>query len=125
MSHALVIDDNPQNGKVLMKLLQREGFQCTQITDPREVAVLLPTLGAVDVVFLDLEMPNMHGYAVKNVLREHLGNIPIVACTVHISEMSLVQQQGFDGFLGKPLDNTRFPEYLARILCGDSVWERM
>ncbi len=35
------------------------------------------------------------------------------------------RDMGFDGFLGKPLDNARFPDQLARILRGEPVWERV
>lgn len=125
MTHALVIDDNVQNLKVLVKLLAKQGVRCTEVLDPRKVANILPSIGSVDVVFLDLEMPNLNGYKVKDMLRRHLGATPIIAYTVHISEINTVKQLGFDGFLGKPLDNARFPEQLQRILGGEPVWERV
>lgn len=122
--HALVIDDNAQNRKVLAQLLAKQGVGATEISDPRKLADVLPTMGAVDVVFLDLEMPGLDGYDVKNLLRSHIGDTPIIAYTVHVSEMNVVKQQGFDGFLGKPIDNARFPDQLARILNHQPVWER-
>ena len=124
MSHALVIDDNAQNVKVLVQLLSKQGVSCTEVSDPRKLANMLSSLGNVDVVFLDLEMPGLDGYKVKDLLRQHLGGTPIIAYTVHVSEINVVQQMGFDGFLGKPLDNAKFPDQLARILNGEAVWER-
>jgi len=53
-----------------------------------------------------------------------LGRVPIIAYTVHVSEIDVVRQHGFDGFLGKPLDSARFPQQLARILNREPVWER-
>ena len=122
--HALVIDDNAQNRKVLVQLLAKQGFQSTEISDPRKLNNSLPTLGSVDVVFLDLEMPGLDGYDVKKLLRAHFGATPIIAYTVHVSEINEVKQSGFDGFIGKPIDHTRFPDQLARILKGQQVWER-
>lgn len=126
MSHiqALVIDDNTQNLKVLTQLLAKQGVGCVGITDPRKLEDTLPTLEQVDVVFLDLEMPGLDGFGAKDLLRSHLGSTPIIAYTVHVSEMNVVRQSGFDGFLGKPLDTTRFPDQLHRILNGEPVWER-
>ena len=109
---------------VLVQLLNREGIACTEVTDPRKLVDLLPGLGKMDVVFLDLEMPGLDGYTVKDQLRAALGKTPIVAYTVHVSEINTVRALGFDGFLGKPLDNKRFPEQLARILSGEAVWDR-
>jgi two-component system cell cycle response regulator DivK len=122
--HALVIDDNMQNLRVLAQLLGKQGVTCTEVSNPMKLHGILPTLEAVDVVFLDLEMPGLDGFAAKDLLRAHLGNTPIIAYTVHVSEMNVARQTGFDGFLGKPIDTSRFPDQLARILRGESVWER-
>jgi len=119
-----VIDDNAQNRKVLVQLLAKQGIDAIEIPDSRKLSNDLPAIGAVDVVFLDLEMPGLDGYDVKNLLREQLGTTPIVAYTVHVSEMNVVRQSGFDGFIGKPVDNARFPDQLARILNGQQVWDR-
>jgi two-component system, cell cycle response regulator DivK len=125
MTHALLIDDNAQNLRVLSQLLSRQNVSCTEISDSRKVSTLLPTLQPIDVVFLDLEMPGLDGFKVKDLLKAQLGTVPIVAYTVHVSEIVKVKQLGFDGFLAKPLDNARFPDQLARILNGEPVWERM
>jgi two-component system, cell cycle response regulator DivK len=124
MPHALIIDDNIQNVKVLAQLLARQGATCTEVTNPKQLSNVLPKLDQVDVVFLDLEMPGESGFSVKEKLRTQLAGTPIIAYTVHVSEINVVRQSGFDGFLGKPLDNTRFPNQFARILNGEAVWER-
>lgn len=124
MGHALIIDDNLPNVKVLSQLLAKQGFQVTEVLDPIQLSELLPSLDDLDVIFLDLEMPHLGGYKLKEMLRDYFGPIPIIAYTVHISEMNEVKKLGFDGFLGKPLDPSKFPDQLARILRGEPVWER-
>ncbi|MBX3063902.1 MAG: response regulator [Anaerolineae bacterium] len=123
--HALVIDDNSTNVRILVQMLAKQGISSTEISKSVTLESVLPTLDQVDIVFLDLEMPGLDGFAAKELIRSHLGDIPIVAYTVHISEMNSVQQRGFDGFLPKPLDNTRFPDQVARLLRGEGVWERV
>lgn len=122
---ALIIDDNTRNLRVLSQLLHKNGAECVEVADPRQLPSILPALEPVEVVFLDLEMPGMDGFEVKEMLRSHLGDTPIIAYTVHVSEMDVVRQAGFDGFLGKPLDSTRFPDQFARILRGERVWDRV
>jgi two-component system cell cycle response regulator DivK len=122
---ALIIDDNAQNLKVLAQMLAKQNIRSIEIADPRTLLARLPSLENIDVIFLDLEMPNLNGYNTKDLLRSHFGSVPIIAYTVHISEISVVRDAGFDGFLGKPLDKARFPDQLARILRGEPVWDRM
>jgi CheY-like chemotaxis protein len=123
--HALIIDDNAHNLKVLSQMLTKQGVTSTEVTDPRKLSNLITTLPQVDVVFLDLEMPGLDGYEAKDLLRSYFSDIPIIAYTVHVSEMNVVRELGFSGFLGKPLDTTRFPGQLARILNGEPVWDRV
>lgn len=123
--HALIVDDNSRNLRVLAQLLYKNGANCIEVEDPTLLPSILPSLEQVDVVFLDLEMPGLDGYGAKDLLRSYLGDTPIIAYTVHVSEIDVARESGFDGFLGKPLDSTRFPDQLARILRGEPVWERV
>jgi len=124
--HALVIDDNPKNVNILAMLLSEQQVTSTLVTQTSQLPKTLDTLGTVDVVFLDLEMPGMSGFDVLHQLKadSRFDGVPVVAYTVHVSEMNVANQQGFDGFLGKPLDSEKFPDQLARILNGEPVWDR-
>lgn len=125
MPHALIIDDNPLNLDVLQLLLEREGVSSTAISAPRELEAVLETLEQVDVVFLDLEMPHHNGFELLKDLKQHalLAQSPIIAYTVHSSEIDVARKRGFNGFLGKPLNSQRFADQLQRILAGQAVWD--
>lgn len=122
--HAVVVDDRPDNAGVLAELLALEGVTCTQIYNPFKVENALQNLDHVEVFFLDLEMPGMDGYALYDTLKDdsRFHGAPVVAYTVHVSEINTVYQMGFHSFLGKPLDSDLFPDQLARILRGERVW---
>ncbi len=125
LAHALIIDDNTKNVNVLVHLLTREGITSTQVTNPALLETTLRDVAHVDIVFLDLEMPDIDGYTVLNELLadSRFQSVPVVAYTVHVSEINTAYQQGFHSFLGKPLDPDKFPGQVARILRGESVWE--
>ncbi len=122
--HALIIDDNPYNVEVLEHLLTSLGNSFTTLQDPMMLEDVVTRPEQIDIVFLDLEMPKRDGYQMLHILRDDLGlSIPVVAYTVHTSEMDEARALGFDGFLGKPLDPMRFADQLRRLLAGQSVWD--
>jgi len=70
-----------------------------------------------DLVILDIEMPNMNGFAALAELRKEGGvhtNTPVFACTaLHGNEIEeKVRDAGFEAYISKPVD---FPELLIRI----------
>ena len=123
--HALIIDDNTSNMNVLVRLLEKENVSSTRVLDPKQLKNTLQSIGGVDIVFLDLEMPMIDGFQVFDQLKAdpRFDGVPIVAYTVHVSELNEAHRYGFDGFLGKPLDSDRFPDQLQRIFNGEGVWE--
>ena len=125
MYQALIIDDNSMNIDVLIILLDREGISYTAIESPRYLNDALNAVEHFDVVFLDLEFPNGNGFKLLDELRldSRLDETPIVAYTVHTSEIDVARRAGFDSFLGKPLDTKKFPAQVQRILRGEQVWE--
>ncbi len=125
MTHALIVEDNARNVAVLARLLAEQNITSTQVTNPKHLDGLFAEMPPVNVVFVDLEMPGLSGYDVlaKIKARPEFAGVPVVAYTVHVSEMTAAQQRGFDGFIGKPLDPDRFPAQLSRILSGEAVWE--
>jgi len=86
------------------------------------------TLGNIDLILMDIALPDADGFESLASLRSHprFQNVPIVAVTADISlkNVARAREAGFDGFIGKPLDPDRFPEQVRRVLQGEEVWER-
>jgi two-component system cell cycle response regulator DivK len=84
-------------------------------------------LPRLDLILLDIGLPGEDGYEVLKQIRgnSRFQNTLVVAVTGHVSieEMLKTKKAGFDGFIGKPLDASRFPEQLASVLRGQPVWE--
>jgi CheY-like chemotaxis protein len=122
--HALIIDDNPYNVEILASMLEMEGVDSTQVFEPKRLGDVLPAMPHPAVIFLDIEMPGMDGYAVLDTLRQQprFNDTPIVAYSVHHNELHKARKKGFNSFIAKPLDADRFPTQLGRILHGEQVW---
>lgn len=122
--HALIIDDDAYSIYIMERLLDQENITYTAVPDPTHLQEALCTLEAIDIVFLDLEMPKLDGYEVFAALKSHIdAKVPIVACTVHTAEINNTRRRGFFSFIAKPLDLDRFSDQLHRILNGVPVWE--
>jgi two-component system, cell cycle response regulator DivK len=123
-ANVVVVDDDLMSLRVLAEALALIGVSCTTIQRAVDVSDTLQSMNDVDIIFLDLEMPELDGYSLLRILKEELQIAsPIVAYTVHTNEINNARLSGFNGFLGKPLRLNRFQDQLDRILSGEGVWE--
>ena len=121
--HALIVEDDLSNIEVLKRLLSKQDFYCTTITDSRYLEETIDNVAPIDVVFLDLKMPSINGYQVFQFLKHKLFiTAPIIAYSVYVNEMVEARRVGFDGFLVKPVEIKDFPDQLERILNREPLW---
>jgi two-component system cell cycle response regulator DivK len=123
--HALIIEDEETSVDVLQNLLEQLEVGSSVIYSNPDMAEIIGQTARPDVIFLDLEMPNMNGYEVLELIHSdpEFEGVPVVAYTTHISHMNEARRAGFHSFLGKPLHRYDFADNLRRILNGESVWE--
>lgn len=104
----LVVDDNEDNRYILTQRLQREGYQyILQAADGVEAMELLTTQ-SIDLVLLDVLMPEMDGYQVLERIRadSELRNIPVIMISA-IDEIETVVrciEAGAEDYLQKPFN---------------------
>ncbi|MGH9275598.1 MAG: response regulator, partial [Acidimicrobiales bacterium] len=78
--------------------------------------------GDLDVVLLDIQLPDLDGVEVLRRLREHpdTATLPVVALTAFAMEGDEARYlaEGFDGYLTKPIDVRRFADQVREVLSG-------
>jgi two-component system cell cycle response regulator DivK len=125
----LIVEDNVRNYALLARLLsfmgvkqmewKRSGWQVLEFAKD--------TMPQLDLILLDIHLPEEDGYEVLTRLREdeRFRDTRIVAVTADITSANLARAQsaGFDGFLAKPINVDLFPDQIRRILRGESVWD--
>jgi len=115
--NVLVAEDNAVNQLVMTRLLQKRGHQVTIVSDGRQ-AIDAVAANAFDVVFMDVQMPELDGLqATREIRRREAGThqrIPIVALTAHAmqSDMERCLEAGMDQYLSKPIN----PAELDKVL---------
>jgi class 3 adenylate cyclase/CheY-like chemotaxis protein len=110
----LVVDDLPQNVRLLEAVLAPRGYTVVAAMSGRE-ALERVAADPPDLVLLDIVMPEMDGYAVCRTLREDPATsfLPIVMITASGEQEKVVAiESGADDFIAKPFDHA---ELLARV----------
>ena len=103
----LVVDDDPVMRLMLTGALERDGHKVATVEGGATALELLET-EKVDVVLLDVLMPEMDGYAVLERLKGHaeLRHLPVIMVTAVDDVESAVRciELGADDYLPKPID---------------------
>jgi len=125
----LIVEDNLNNFILMTRLLAFLGIKkCEWKASGWKVLEFAETLGNIDLILMDIALPDADGFESLASLRSHprFQEVPIVAVTADVSLKNLnrAREAGFNGFIGKPLDPDRFPEQVRRVLQGEEVWER-
>ncbi|HTH68380.1 MAG TPA: response regulator [Rhodanobacter sp.] len=111
----LVVDDSPTIRAVLGKMLAQNRHVVLKAADG-ESALEIARTERPDLIFLDIVMPGMSGFAVLRALRHDLltRDIPIVMISGNLqaTEQFYVQRFGADDFMKKPFGRS---EVFARI----------
>jgi two-component system cell cycle response regulator DivK len=123
----LIVEDNVSNFVLMARMLGYLGVHCEWKTSGFEVVEYADALPRVDLILMDIRLPYEDGYEALRKIRAsaRLKDIPVVAVTAYASgdQMARARAEGFNGFLGKPLDPDRFPDQVRRMLAGERVWE--
>ncbi len=125
----LYVEDDPLSIEV-MDFLLREDMALSHVSIWNNSQDFRARVEALDpkpnVIFLDIHMHPHNGFEMLNMLRDIDGfrDTPIVAMTASVmnEEVQTLKSAGFDGAIGKPIDQVEFPELFERILRYEVIW---
>ena len=113
MFHILVVDDDKNTRRLMRAVLEADGYTVTTAEDGVRALAELDR-EHVDLVVLDVMMPNMDGYAFCSALRAGRSELPVLM--VSAKQLPEDRKQGFlagtDDYMTKPVDTE---EMLLRI----------
>jgi DNA-binding response OmpR family regulator len=118
MSHPriLVIDDDPIVREFLCEALQRAGYEVREAGDGR-LGLRDLYAAAPDLVILDVEMPELDGWATLERIRD-LSDVPVLMLTARETELERVRglQGGADDYVTKPFGHQELVARVAALL---------
>jgi|GEM_PF-5510766 len=118
----LLVEDNPVNRQLALKLLERMGMQ-VEVAENGQLALDSLARSSFDLVLMDCHMPVMDGFAAVAAIRS--GNVPGIDAAVPViamtagaldSDREAALAAGMNDYLAKPIDVQAFEACLQRWL---------
>lgn len=118
--HILIIEDNPDNSKLICWMLEDEGYSVTCVESAERGLELLHQRD-FSLILMDISLPGINGKEATRRIRHspHLQSIPILALTAHAieAERRSILDSGVNAVLTKPVNEeqllTQIRHYLT------------
>jgi CheY-like chemotaxis protein len=118
-TNILVVDDIADNLVLISLSLQSNGYRVLTANNGAE-ALKIASLARLDLILMDLAMPEMDGLSAARGIRQLPGmqHIPIIALTAFDTNgfRQAAFEAGFDAYLTKPLDFDRLNHLIGMLL---------
>jgi len=104
----LIIDDDSRNIFALSAVLRAKSFDCVSSLTAADAIRIVKDDPHIDVVLIDMMMPEMDGYTAIPLIKDILANksTPVIAVTAQamVGDREKCLQAGADGYISKPID---------------------
>jgi two-component system, cell cycle response regulator DivK len=115
----LIIEDNEQNFYLMRFLLEKNGYEIIG-ADNGKTGIDMALNHKPDAILLDIQLPEMDGYAVAAELRKHneLEGVPIIAVTSYamVGDREKALESGATGYIEKPINPDTFVAEISQYL---------
>jgi CheY-like chemotaxis protein len=115
----LIVDDNPQNLKLVRLLLDDEGYQVSTAADAEAALRVLETVTPA-LILMDIQLPGMDGLALTRMLKAdpNRRDIIVIALTAYAmkGDAEKMRDAGCDGYVTKPIDTDELAALVRRTL---------
>ena len=118
----LIVEDNPQNMKVILMTLRPHDYTLLEATDG-ERALEIAVRDKPGLIIMDIQLPKMNGLEVTRRLRQmpDFTHLPIIAITAYVmkGDKEKAIEAGCDAYLPKPISTRELPKVVAEMLSGE------
>jgi CheY-like chemotaxis protein len=110
----LIAEDEQSNFDFLKILLTRMNIKVLWAKNGREAVDLCESDPSINLVLMDIKMPQLNGYEATRLIKNKRPELPIIAQTAYamISDKMEAENAGCDGYLSKPIKINQITEIL-------------
>lgn len=109
----LVVDDDNISTMLLCEMLAPINPYILTASDGIEALDLVKKYPAVDLILLDIRMPNMDGYKAIEQIKKINNVATIIAQTALATDQNNIKEAGFDAFISKPIESGKLIEVIS------------
>ncbi len=104
----LLVEDNYMNKVLVREILTLNGYEIIEAKSGTEALKML-TMVRPDIILMDIHLPEMDGFTATRIIKSDERNkfIPVLALTASAmkgEEGDEILNQGFDGYIAKPIE---------------------
>ncbi|GAB4324993.1 MAG: response regulator [Phototrophicales bacterium] len=123
MSHVILyVEDNPQNMRLVRKMLKGGGYEMIEAPDG-QTGVRLALEFKPDLILMDINLPDIDGLEATRQLKSNpkCDHIPIIALTANAmhGDRERFIEAGCDGYIAKPITRNELLNTINYFLGGD------
>ncbi len=115
----LCVEDNPQNMRLVRKILQHAGYEVLEAMDGLS-AIDMTESGQPALILMDVNLPDIDGLEATRRIKAtpHLAHIPIVALTANAmyGDRERCLDAGCDDYLSKPVNKAQLLEIIGHFM---------
>ncbi|MBW2108711.1 MAG: response regulator [Deltaproteobacteria bacterium] len=118
--YILLVEDNPVNQRLAKTLLTKAGYRVELANNGREaVEQYTKCPKAYDMIFMDVQMPEMDGIKATEILRQKgFRDVPIIAMTAHAmkGDRETCLAAGMNDYIAKPIKKADLLDMIEKVL---------
>ncbi|MBN2614045.1 MAG: PAS domain S-box protein [Bacteroidales bacterium] len=114
----LVVEDDDFSYLLIEEMLVKKGVKIIRAADGKEAVDRIHKLPGINLVLMDIKMPNMNGLEATRLIKQIRPDLPVIAQTAYASEEHRQQflTAGCDDYISKPIDRALLIEKLDHFL---------
>ncbi|PLX00576.1 MAG: response regulator [Marinilabiliales bacterium] len=112
----LVVEDEPMTYRLIEVMLSKTGVQLYKASDGLEALKIIQNYSDIDLILMDIGLPNMNGYEATRKIKKSNSKIPIIAQTAYVMKdhKQLCFESGCDDYISKPYSSDDLKNVISK-----------
>jgi len=104
--NVLIAEDNDINYRLIHDILEVVGITIIRAVNGIEVLDKLRAVKSIDMIIMDMNMPEVNGFEATQIIRQTNSDLPIIACTAYALDIEKERclEVGCNDYIPKPID---------------------